>query len=312
MMDAPFIEIPIPVMPEHSGKRLDVYLAVRLHKHSRAKVQSLISEGRVFLRGKRAKASAKVFAGERVLIRYPARVDPPSRHARLEVLYEDEVLLAVNKPGDVLSHPTDKTAHNSVTAILAKQFPGGRRHLAHRLDRETSGVLLLAKDPGTAARLQELFAGRRVSKEYWAICAGKAGFKRKRVEIRVRQRVLPKGQGQPAVTLLEVLAASETASWLRARPRTGRLHQIRAHCAWIGLPILGDKLYMGNGEAYLKAWRKELGAEDLEAVGAGRQMLHARRLTIPHPKTNRRLAIEAPAPPDFEACLKAKGLLGLL
>lgn len=304
-------------MPEFSGSRLDVYLAARLHRHSRAKVQGLISAGRVYFRGKPAKPAARVLAGERIIIRYPAGTDAPARHASLEVLYEDEELLAVNKPGDVLSHPTDKAANNSVTVILSKQFPQGRHFLAHRLDRETSGVLLLAKSSTAAARLQEQFAGRRIKKEYWAIVSGNARFKRKIVdaplgydehEIRVRQKVCLGSEGHPAVTHFYALALTEKASLIRAVPKTGRLHQIRAHLAWLGLPILGDKLYMGNGEVYLKAWRKQLQEVDLKALGAKRQMLHARNLKLSHPLSGKQIDITAPIPEDFAECLTLSGL----
>lgn len=312
-----FIEVPFQVPPECGGARLDVFLTARLHRHSRSTIARFIDEGRVFLRGKSAKASLRVKGGESVVIRYPARVDPPSRHEVLPVLYEDEAVLAVNKPGDVLSHPTDKLANNSATVILAKQFPGCRLHLAHRLDRETSGVLLFAKSPRYAAVLMKQFSERKVRKEYWALVSGRVAFKRKVVElalgyddheVRVRQRVFTDGTGQAAKTEFGLLAAGESISLVRAIPKTGRLHQIRVHLAWLGHPVIGDKIYTGEGEAFLKIWSGAAAAEDMESLGASRQMLHARKLQIKHPVTGKKIVIEASLPEDFVACAKEAGL----
>ena len=272
----------------------------------------MIAEGRVLWRGNPAKASQRVINGEKIIIRYPAREDPPARHASLPIIYEDEMLLAVNKPGDILSHPTDKLLNNSATAILGLQFPGRRLHLAHRLDRETSGVLLFAKNLETARKLGEQFFNREIGKEYQAIVIGRVHFLSKTVDrplgyeedhvIRVRQKVMEPGQGLPAKTGFKRLAAAEKASLLRAVPKTGRLHQIRVHLAWLGHPVVGDKLYVGDGESYLKAWRGEEISAD--ALGALRQMLHARKMEIIHPGTGKKLRLEAPLPEDFVECLK--------
>lgn len=307
---ARFVEIPFEVLGPLAGARLDVFLAARLHRYSRARVQALIDEGRVFLGGRAAKASRRMAEGERVIIRYPVREDPPPRVERLEVLFEDSLLLAVNKPGGVLSHPTDKTVRNSVTVILARQFPGQKLHLAHRLDRETSGVLLFAKTPAAARSLNALFIERRIEKRYWAIVSGRVAFSRRVVdlplgydnhEVRVRQRIFPPGEGVPALTHVRRLALGEEATLVCAWPKTGRLHQIRVHLASLGHPILGDKIYAGDGQAYLKAWRGE-------AQASGRQMLHAESLRLEHPATGKTLRLEAPLPDDFRECLARFGL----
>ncbi len=303
-----WIEVPFEVQKNHEGFRVDSYLAQRLHRYSRAEVQRFIAQGRVFLREKPVKSSARLAAGDRVLIRYPKRDEPPCAYACLPVLFEDQNLLAVNKPAGVLSHPTDKIVENSVTTILKRQFPDLKLHLLHRLDRETSGALLLAKDPRTARAMTNLFAARQAQKEYWAICRGRPAWKtttvdaplgREGLEIKVRQKV---GHGQNAVTDFELLAANEGASLISAAPKTGRLHQIRAHLAYLGHPVLGDKLYTGEGQAYMKAVRQELESSDLEALGAARQMLHARRLRLSG------LDIIAPASNDFVNCLSRRGL----
>lgn len=309
-----WVEVPFEVQKPQDGLRVDAYLAQRLHRYSRSAVQKLIGEGQVSVAGRAVKASTRVAAGQTVIIRYPRREEPPAAADRLEILYEDDWLLAVDKPPRMLSHPTDKVVENSVTSVLKKQLDGRKAHLAHRLDRETSGVLLLSKDPATARLLTDAFFERAVRKRYLALVGVPLEWKKKTVdapidyeggEIMVRQAV---GAGQPAITDFEVLATNATLSLVAARPRTGRLHQIRAHLASLAAPILGDKLYTGDGAYYMKAVRKELTDADLDALGAPRQMLHAETLELAHPVSERPLAIRAPLPSDFRACLAAAGL----
>lgn len=301
-----WVEVPFRPLKEHAGMRLDAYLASRLHKYSRARVQEIIGEGRVLLRGRPAKPSTRVADGETVLIRYPRTEEPPVPHERMPILHQDERLVVIDKPGGTLSHPTDKIQHNTVTHLLSKQL-GRKVFLAHRLDRETSGVMLLALDSEGARALYEQFMAREIRKEYLAVVLGRVEWERKLVdapigaeggEIKVRRAVGVEG-GDSAITEFERLARSDTFSLVRARPRTGRLHQIRAHLAFLGHPLAGDKLYQGAGEAYMKAVRKELSADDVAALGAGRQLLHAWRVSFRHPADGRDMTIEAPVPADF-------------
>ncbi|MBI5631569.1 MAG: RluA family pseudouridine synthase [Elusimicrobia bacterium] len=316
MIESPWVEVPFKVQDPQDGLRLDRYLTARLHRYSRNKVQELIESGQVFLRGRSAKASQRVSAGETIIIRYPRREEPPCPHQTLQVLYEDAEILAVNKPGDTLSHPTDKAHRNTVTSILRGQFPDLAPRLVHRLDRETSGVLVLAKSREAARALTEQFAAHVVKKEYWAIALGQISWAAKTVdipvgredlEVKVRQKA---GSGQEARTEFERLALSDGFSLVKARPLTGRLHQIRVHLAHLGHPILGDKLYAGAGEYYMKAVRRQLTTKDRLALGAERQMLHSRALGLAQPSSGRELLIEAPLPRDFEDCLARTGLHG--
>jgi len=299
-----WVEVPFRVLKEHDGLRLDAYLALRLHKHSRARVQKLIDDGRVFRRGRGAKASGRVICDETIVIRYPRTAEPPAACERLEVVHSEESFVVISKPAGVLSHPTDKILHNTVTTILARQL-GRKVFLAHRLDRETSGLMVLALDAKAARALYEQFIGRSVRKEYLAVVFGDVSWATKTVdaplgpeggEIKVKQAV---GAGAPAVTEFARLAGDGKLSLVGAKPKTGRLHQIRAHLASIGHPVVGDKLYVGQGAAYMKAVRRELARADLDALGADRQLLHAWRLSFAHPRTGVRLCFEAPIPADF-------------
>jgi RluA family pseudouridine synthase len=319
--------VPFDVHLEHAGMRVDAFLAARLHRYSRMEVRRLVSEGRVLLRGRAVKPAARVAQGETVLVRYPRRREEPARYASLPVIHRDAELLAVAKPADLICHPTDRVVANTVVSVLAAQFPGERLHLVHRLDRETSGTLLLARSREAARALVEAFTRGEVRKEYLALCAGRFPLPRLRVElplgreggdIKVRQTVrldaadgLELGDDEPiqeAVTEFERLETDGRASLVLARPKTGRLHQIRVHLAALGCPVLGDKLYTGEGEGYLKAVRKELVAEDLRALGAPRQMLHAFRLRLRHPAGGKELTLSAPLPDDFRACADSLGL----
>jgi RluA family pseudouridine synthase len=301
-----WVEVPFRPQKDQAGMRLDAFLAVRLHKYSRVQVQGLIGEGRVFLRGKEAKASQRVADGELVLIRYPRTQEPPVPHELMPILYQDERLVVIDKPGGTLSHPTDKIQHNTVTHLLAKQL-GRKVHLAHRLDRETSGVMLLTLDPEAARSLHAQFLAHGIRKEYLAVVLGDVAWAKKTVdapigaeggEIKVRRAVGVAG-GDEAVTEFERLAGDGRYSLLSAKPKTGRLHQIRAHLAYVGHPLAGDKLYHGEGEAYMKAVNKTLVPEDIAALGAERQLLHAWRISLKHPGDGRDLRFEAPVPADF-------------
>jgi 23S rRNA pseudouridine1911/1915/1917 synthase len=307
-----WVEVPFRALKEHAGLRLDAFLVARLHRYSRARVQKLIDEGRVTLGGRGVKASVRLFEGETALIRYPRAAEPPVPHEVMPILYQDASFVVIDKPGGTLSHPTDKILHNTVTTILSRQL-GRKVHLAHRLDRETSGVQVLALDADAARSLHEQFLGRTVRKEYLAVVFGEVSWRKKLLdaplgpeggEIRVRQAV---GAGQPAITEFARLATSAGLSLVSGKPKTGRLHQIRAHLAHLGHPVVGDKLYVGAGEAYLKAVRKELGRADLDALGADRQLLHAWKISFEHPLTGKRLSVEAPVPADFPLRPEAAG-----
>ncbi len=301
-----WVEVPLRVLPEHHGLRLDAYLARRLRRQSRTGVQRLIDDGRVLRNAGGVKASCRVAQGETVLVRYPKTEEPPAAHETLPIVFQDESLVVIDKPAGVLSHPTDKVLHNTVTTVLARQL-GRPVFLAHRLDRETSGLMAVTLDSSSARALFEQFSARGVSKEYLAVVRGRVAWERELVdaplayeggEIKVRQAVNAE-IGANAVTEFRRLACDGERTLVAAKPRTGRLHQIRAHLAHLGHPVLGDKLYQDDGAAYMKAVRRELRPADLVALGAERQLLHAWRLSLRHPRTGAALSFQAPPPADF-------------
>lgn len=299
--------VPFRALKEHEGRRLDVFLVARLGKnYSRIAVAKLIDSGLVSRALRPVKASARISAGETVRIRYRRVVEPPVPHETLPILFQDQRIIVIAKPSGTLSHPTDKVLHNTVTHLLSKQL-GRKVYLAHRLDRETSGAMVLALDADAARGLHEQFVAHAVRKEYLAVVFGTVAWTETVVDaplgaegraIRVRRAVGGVG-GQSAVTEFRLLATDGRRSLISACPRTGRLHQIRAHLAYIGHPLVGDKLYCGDGEVYMKAVRREVSRADLAALGAGRQLLHSWRLAFLHPGDGRSLAFEAPVPDDF-------------
>jgi 23S rRNA pseudouridine1911/1915/1917 synthase len=308
------VRFPVRDVPGAEGGRLDVFLAARIKGSTRSGVQRFVSEGRVRVEGRpgAVRASTRVGLEDVVVVVYPRREDPPPKVATLSVLLEDGRLLVVDKPAGVLSHPTDKVARNSVTEILKSMRPGLEPRLAHRLDRETSGVLALTKDCESARLLQEQFESRAAAKEYLALVRGRPSWSetvadfplaKEGGDFKVRQSVSE--SGYPALTHFRVLSSSATASLVLCLPKTGRLHQLRVHLAHLGHPILGDLLYGPDPGLYLKAVSGALTDGDRLASGAPRQMLHAAKLAFLHPALKTSVSVKAPVPPDFRALMPA-------
>jgi 23S rRNA pseudouridine955/2504/2580 synthase len=294
------------------GVRLDRWFKRRWPHLNHIQIQKLARSGQIRVDGGRAKPDTRLCAGAEV--RVPPLPDAPAEgerevlsardvaFAKSLVLYEDEEVLALNKPcGLAVQGGTKTTRH--VDRLLSAWGEGLERpRLVHRLDRDTSGVLVLGKTPGAAARLSGAFARRKAKKTYWAIVAGNPKPSKGRIELHLvkkgvgdREMVVPADPkeigAEPAETEYITLArAAHRAAWMALRPHTGRTHQLRAHMKAIGHAIVGDPKY---GDAASDALSGGLS-------GGLKLQLHARRLTLPHPSSGT-LVIEAPLSPEMKA-----------
>ena len=291
-----------------AGARLDVALGRVRPELSRARWQQLIREGRVLVNGRASKPSQVVKGGDAVCydIPPPAPVSVAPEALPLEILYEDGSILVLSKPPGMVVHPAPGHSGGTLVNALLHHCRdlsgiGGelRPGIVHRLDRDTSGVMVVAKTEAAQRNLAGQFKGRTVRKFYQALVwghprpsdgtietlVGRSTGNRKKMSARPRA-------GRPAVTHYTVAQAYSGVSLLDVRIETGRTHQIRVHLAHIGYPVVGDRTY-GRGK------RPELPAPAL------RQMLHARTLSFTHPDTGQSLEFEAPLPPDFRSLLSA-------
>jgi 23S rRNA pseudouridine1911/1915/1917 synthase len=314
-----WVWVPFEVDKRFDGDRVDQFLARRLVAYSRSRVQKILQESRVLRGTQPLKASTRVRGGDRILIAYPHHPEEPlAEDAAMPVLFEDEALIVVNKPADLLSHPTDKVEKHTVLGVLRHCRPDLKQlHLLHRLDRETSGVLTLAKTSLAARSWTSHMEARKIKKEYIAIVRGKPRLKegildrpigRQGEEIKVRQWV-DTADAVPAITRYKVMSSSKTCSVVKAFPETGRLHQIRVHFAALGHPLLGDVLYNGDGALYLKMVYRKLVPSDRDSLGFPRLALHAARIVFPHPINGRETAVEAPLPSDLSSFLENSGMV---
>jgi 23S rRNA pseudouridine1911/1915/1917 synthase len=303
--------------------RLDQYLAAMFSDFSRSVVQRVIDAGGVLVNGKPSKASYRVRQGDRVRIEKPEPTHPlpVPEEIPLDILYEDEFLAAVNKPADMVVHPAK--GHWSGTLVNALRFhfdqlsgAGGdyRAGIVHRLDRDTSGVILIAKEEQTHRDLSQLFEQRKIFKEYVALTAGVLDRDSDYIEGRIahhphdRVKMIvsddEEDDGKDAVSYYEVIERFRGFSFCRIQPRTGRTHQIRVHLASIGCPVLADKVYGGRDRLYLSDLVPGLDAEKDELL-LSRHALHAHRLRLRHPRRLTILELEAPLPPEFQKTLTA-------
>jgi 23S rRNA pseudouridine1911/1915/1917 synthase len=290
--------------------RVDVAVAA-VAGISRAHAQRLLGDGRALVDGRPRRASDRLTGGEQLRITLSAPPDPTlvPEAIPIPVVYEDDDVLVVDKPAGMVVHPSaGHPTGTLVHALLGRaasrneslgSIAGvGRPGIVHRLDRDTSGLLVVAKTDAAQAALMRQFGEREVDKEYVALVRGQAPAARGRIEAPVgrdprdRQRMAVVARGRSAVTDYEVIGSGGGYTLLRLRPQTGRTHQLRAHLAYLRLPIAGDLRYGGG-------------------VGPGelrRQFLHAARLAFARPSDGARLEAWSELPPDLAACLAASGI----
>jgi 23S rRNA pseudouridine1911/1915/1917 synthase len=295
------------------SERLDNYLRSEFPAVSRGTIQRLIEEGHIRVNGRTVKPTHHPVAGEVVEVHWPdARpAEAQPEEIPLDILFEDKDLLVLNKPPGLVVHPAaGHEEHTLVNALLhhcAGELSGiggvARPGIVHRLDKETSGCLVVAKNDVAHQALAEQFAGRTMEKTYHAIVCGEVP--REQGEIRAaiarhpshrKRMAVTDGQGREAWTSYRVLERLRGATLLEALLHTGRTHQIRVHFQHLGFPVAGDATYGGRQNARL-----------IEVTGytAPRQMLHAHKLSFMHPRKKKKMTFEAPWPEDFEEALKA-------
>ena len=330
----------IEVTAEAKGQRLDQFLAQALTAQgegvSRSRVQLLIDQGDVLVNGLREKASLKLRGSERIDITgepHPAPLKATAEEIPLDVIYEDADLAVVNKPAGMMVHAgsgQNEDARSRGTLVNALLFrfkklsaTGGdlRPGIVHRLDKDTSGLIVVAKNDRTHAALAELFASRKIKKSYIALVQGTVERAKGTINAsvgrdptrRTRMTAKPLGDARTAVSHYEVIKRFANRfgkfTLVKVRIETGRTHQIRVHMASIGHPVVGDTLYGGSGQltdqvvsqaATSKAARRKAEPERLRL---GRNFLHSAQLEFAHPKTGKLLELEAPLPAELEEFL---------
>ncbi|GIW40395.1 MAG: pseudouridine synthase [Candidatus Binatia bacterium] len=304
---SPYEEV---VPSESTPLRLDRFLAASGRWGSRARVHRLIEAGCVFVNDKPARPSTRVRPGDRIRVLEERLAEETSEKVRpsdipLDVLFEDEDLLVVDKPPGLVVHPAPGHWQDTLVSALLHRWkepaPGLdalRPGIVHRLDKDTSGVLVVCKNLRTLEALARQFRERAVRKEYlavvWGVPARASGtidrpIGRHPVE---RKRMAVRSEGRPARTRFERVASYGKVSLLRLYPETGRTHQIRVHLASAGHPVVGDRVY---GRSRAEATRQ---------LGVTRQLLHASALGFRHPRTGEEVFFEAPLPEDMRSVLE--------
>lgn len=286
--------------PEEAGERLDRVLAARFPQLSRAQLQRLIRSGAITVNDAVVRPAYRLTPGDRITVTFPEEPTVRPESLPLDIIYEDEYLLVVNKPAGMVVHPAARMVSGTLVNALLAHCPqvadvGGtdRAGIVHRLDRETSGLIVVAKNSEVHASLQRQFQRRLVRKTYVALVEGEVHPREGIIEVpigrnpRDRTRMAVSRTGRPAVTQYRVVEFFPQYTLLEVRPHTGRTHQIRVHLAWLGYPVVGDRVYGRRRQTLLP----------------DRHFLHARELAFTHPITGEKLVLSAPLPPELAALL---------
>ena len=298
-------KIGFSVVEDLAGKRLDALLKEQFPEFSRTYFQFLIDEGMVLVNGKPLKKREKPNFGDQIEVKFQVspEMDLIAEDIPLDILYEDEDIIAINKPAGMVVHPAPgHTSGTFVNALLYHCKDGLaqcddplRPGVVHRLDKDTTGVLIGAKTRAAHQNLIELFKNRHVAKEYLALTIGNPGTKTIRNSIgrhptKRKEMCIRNEGGKESVSHVTPIITSECYAFVKIYLETGRTHQARVHLRSAGTPILGDPTYGNRGHN--------------EKVGIHRQLLHASQISLPHPITGKPLTISAPLPEDFERIKK--------
>jgi 23S rRNA pseudouridine1911/1915/1917 synthase len=297
-------------------RRLDKYLHNRFSNQSRRFIQDAIKAGSVKVNGKIAKQSYKLNPGDKIELTLP---EPPSKEILpedipLNIIYEDNYLIILNKQPDILVHPARGNTHGTLVNALAfysDKLSSGlgefRPGIVHRLDKNTTGVMVVAKDDTTQWKIAKQFERRQVNKNYLAIVHGTPELTADRIKVplgihpRVREKYAIRPEaGKEAITFYEVLESFRGFSLLKLTPKTGRTHQIRVHLSYIKHPIVADDMYGGS---LVYPWQLADAEPAVQEPIISRVALHAHMLEFRHPKTEKIVKFEAPLPKDMQNLL---------
>jgi 23S rRNA pseudouridine1911/1915/1917 synthase len=309
------IERRLEVHRDFTGWRLDLYLKRRIPRLSRTRIQTIIATQLEGPDGRRMKSHSPVQEGDVLTLRRPARSEPPCPRD-FDVLCDEPSFMVVDKPANLPVHASARYYFGTLTRLLAERFPGQPLQIAHRLDRETSGCLVVARGRDAASTIKGAFATRRVQKVYQALVHGIPAWDGEQLidlplalasgtksKITVRMEPAPGRPGAlSAQTRVRVLEVHRGCALVECRPITGRQHQIRAHLAALGFPIVGDKLY-GHGDEAFADYCNNMDSLTEAAVearfGMARQGLHAAAVTFPHPDSGTPFTVRSPLAADI-------------
>ena len=312
----------------HAGARVDHYLKRMIPRLSRTKLQTIVRTQLLRGDGKRLKPHSPVRTGDVLIIRRPARPEPPCPQ-QFEILYRDDSMMIIDKPANLPVHASAKFYFNTLARLLRDRFPDEPVRICHRLDRETSGCLAVARSRDAAARLQRAFSDKRTAKAYVALVHGHPPWPNRPLaapylpadddevieqplglvdpgpEV-IGVRMIARDDAPPATTRVRVLERRGDVALVRCILITGRQHQIRAHLAHAGYPIVGDKLYAHGDEAFRAFCAHGLTPELRARFELPRHALHAAYLRVPHPYEPIAVEVESPLPRDLRAHLRGR------
>ena len=303
------------VGPEDAGTRLDVYLASQFQDWSRARLQRLIENEDVLVNGKIAKSSYKLREHDEIEVDLiaPAADFFTPENIPIEIVYEDETLAVVNKPAGLVVHPASGTLSGTLANALAYHFQqlpdrgaGVRPGIVHRLDRDTSGLLVVAKTDAALENLSDQFRDRTVFKSYVALVHGRMAASSGKIDQPLardpsnRTRMAVVRGGRNALTLYRVRQAFQRFTLLDVELKTGRTHQIRVHLAWLKHPVVGDETYGGGRDNTIQDAQLRARVRNLK-----RQFLHAEKLGFMHPVKQEFMKFESPLPEELTDLLAA-------
>ncbi len=320
----------VAVPAEAAGQRLDHFLAAALDGVSRSRVQLLLDQGNVLVNGERPKASLKLRGGEQIVVSgepHPAPLKAIAEDIPLDVVYEDKDLAVINKPAGMMVHAgsgqnDDARSRGTLVNALLYRFhalssTAGdlRPGIVHRLDKDTSGLIVVAKNDRAHLALGALFSSHQIRKTYIALVHGAVERDKGTINAavgrdplrRTRMTTRPTENARSAVSHYSVIRRLQTRfgpfTLVRVRIETGRTHQIRVHMASLGHPVVGDTLYGAAGQLTDQIAAQAGRKADPERLRLGRNFLHAAELEFTHPITHRELSLSAPLPPELEAYL---------